>query len=148
MADKAQILALMDAADAVYLATVGDKGPRIRALVNLRRGDLYPGPSKIARSGDFTVYLTTSLASEKVKNIQRHPEVSLYYCDPKTFHGVTLNGKAEILDDPELKKALWSWDWRVYWPRGASDPDFIVLRIKPDEISGWWSGRPFTLEAA
>lgn len=148
MVDKAQILSLMDKADAVYLATVSDKGPRIRALVNLRRSDLYPGSSKIARTDDFTVYLATSSASDKVKDIQCNPAVSLYYCEPKTFHGVTLNGKAEILEDPELKTALWSWDWRVYWPRGADDPDYIVVRVKPDEISGWWSGSAFTLEAA
>lgn len=148
MVDKRQVLALMDEAEAVYLATIGERGPRIRALVNLRRADLFPGPSKIARADDFTVYLATSLASDKVRDIRNRAEVSLYYCEPKTFHGVTLNGKAEVLDDPELKKALWSWDWRVYWPRGANDPDYIVVRVKPDEISGWWSGSPFTLEAA
>lgn len=148
MVDKKQVLTLMDEAEVVYLATIGERGPRIRALVNLRRTDLFPGPSKIARTDDFTVYLATSLASDKTKDIRSRPEVSLYYCDPKTFHGVTLNGKAEVLDDPELKKALWSWDWRVYWPSGAGDPDFIILRIKADEIRGWWSGRPFTLEAA
>lgn len=146
MVEKNQILSLMDEAEVVYLATIGEKGPRIRALVNLRRSDLYPGPSKIARTDDFIVYLATSLASDKVKDIRQHPQVSLYYCEPKTFHGATLNGKAEVLDDPELKKALWSWDWRVYWPRGADDPDFIILRIKPDEIRGWWSGSAFTLE--
>lgn len=147
MPDKKDVLKLLDASEAVYLATISEKGPRIRALVNLRRADLFPGPSKIARADDFTVYLATSLASDKVKDIRQHPEVSLYYCDPKTFHGVTLNGKAEVLDDPELKKALWSWDWRVYWPRGADDPDYIVVRVKADEIRGWWSGSAFTLEA-
>lgn len=142
------VLKLMDEAEVVYLATISDKGPRIRALVNLRRADLYPGPSKTARADGFTVYLATSLASDKIKDIRANPAISVYYCDPKTFHGAMLAGKAEILDDPELKKALWSWDWRVYWPTGAADPDFIVVRMKPDEIKGWWSGAAFAIDAA
>ncbi len=148
MPGNKDLFKLMDEADAVYLATISEKGPRIRALVNLRRSDKYPEPSKIARAGEFTVYLATSLASDKAKDIQSNPAVSVYYCEPKSFHGVMIAGQAEILDDPELKKALWSWDWRVYWPRGASDPDYIVIRIKPEEIKGWWSGSQFKIEAA
>jgi general stress protein 26 len=146
MIDKDQILMLMDESEAVYLATIGDKGPRIRALVNLRRADRYPEPSKICRAAGFTVYLATSRASDKIREISANPAVALYYCDPKTYHGVMLSGRAEVLDDAELKKALWSWDWRVYWPTGASDPDYVVVRIKADEVSGWWSGKEFNLE--
>ena len=148
MVGKRQVLKLMDEAEAIYLATMGEKGPRIRALVNLRRRDLYPGPSKICCTDDFTAFLSTSLASGKVRDIQANPAVALYYCEPTAFHGVTLTGQMEILTDPELKRALWSADWRVYWPRGASDPDYVVLRLKPDTVEGWWRGRPFRLEPA
>jgi general stress protein 26 len=146
MIDKKQVLALMDEAEIVTLATIGEKGPRIRALVNLRRADKFPGPSKLARRDDFTVFLSTSLASDKVREVRANPAVALYYCDAQNFHGVTLEGKAEILDDPELKKALWSPDWSFYWPGGASDPDYVILRITADDVSGWWSSKPFRLE--
>jgi general stress protein 26 len=148
MPDKSEVLGLMNASEAVYLATAGEKGPRIRALVNLRRADRYPVPSKTAQSDDFTVYLATSMASDKVREIKDCPIVSVYYCEPRSFHGVTLSGTAEILDDPALKEALWSDDWRVYWPDGASDPDYVVLPIKPEEICGWWSGAQFRLDPA
>lgn len=144
--DKSAILNLMDEAEAVYLATVAEKGPRIRALVNLRRSDHYPGPAKFACTGGFTVYLATSLASDKVQEIRANPSVAVYYCTPRNFHGVMLSGVAELLDDAELKKALWSEDWRIYWPDGDTNPDYIVLRIKPDEIRGWQGSMPFTLE--
>ena len=143
MVKKAELLALMDEAEAVYLATIGDKGPRIRALVNLRRRDLYPGPSKVCRTDDFTAYLSTSLSSDKAQEIRANPAVSLYYCDPTSFHGVLLSGRAELLDDPELKKALWSPDWSIYWPRGAEEPDYVIVRIKADEVSGWWGREKF-----
>jgi general stress protein 26 len=144
--DKAAILKLMDDAEAVYLATIATKGPRIRALVNLRRRDQYPGPAKVACTDDGTVYLATSLASDKVQEIKANPAVAVYYCTPHNFHGVMLSGRAEILDEPSLKKALWSEDWRLYWPDGDTNPDYIVLRIKPEEIRGWQGSVPFTLE--
>lgn len=146
MVDKNSVLKLMDEAEAVYLATLGETGPRIRAMVNLRRADLYPGASRACRSDDFTVYLSTSSASDKVREIRANPAVSVYYCDPNSYHGVTIAGRAEVLSDPELKKALWSEDWRVYWPEGDRDPDYVVVRLKPDDISGWWAGKPFRLD--
>jgi general stress protein 26 len=148
MVGKRQVLKLMDGAEAVYLATIGEKGPRIRALVNLRRRDLYPGPSKICRTDDFTAFFSTSAASDKVREIRANPAVALYYCEPTAFHGAMLAGQMEILTDPDLKRALWSADWRVYWPRSASDPDYVVLRLKPDTVEGWWRGKPFRLKPA
>ncbi|HEY0283032.1 MAG TPA: pyridoxamine 5'-phosphate oxidase family protein [Rhizomicrobium sp.] len=145
MPEKNQVLALMDAAEAVYLATIGEKGPRIRALVNLRRRDLYPGPSKTCRTDDFTAFLSTSMASTKVRDIRANPAVALYYCAPNQFHGVMLSGKMEILTDTELKYALWSDDWRIYWPTGTDDPDYAVLRLKADEVTGWWGSTPFRI---
>jgi general stress protein 26 len=147
MPDKQQILELMDRADAVMLATAAEKGPRIRALVNLR-ADRYPGPSKTARQEDFTVYLSTSRASDKVREVAANPAVALYYYDAGRFHGVMLAGKAEVVDDPELKKALWCDGWRIYWPDGAGNPDYVIIRIKAEEIRGWWGSEPFRLEAA
>jgi general stress protein 26 len=148
MVDKKQALTLMDEAEVVYLATVSAKGPRIRALVNLRRSDQYPEPSKIARTDDFAVYLATSLASDKIRDIRANPAVAVYYCKPQSFHGVTVSGRAELVDDPRLKEALWSDDWRIYWPDGPSNADYIVVRITPEEIRGWWESQAFTIEPA
>ena len=148
MIDKPHVLALMDATEVVYLATISEKGPRLRALVNLRRTDLYPGPSRTARADDFTVYLSTSRASDKVHEITADPRVSAYYSEPRNYRGVMLCGAAEVLDDPALKEALWSEDWRIYWPDGPANPDYVVVRLRPDEIRGWWGSEPFAIAAA
>ena len=146
MTDKPQVLALMNASEAVYLATISEKGPRVRALVNLRRADHYPGPSRTARTDDFTVYLSTARSSDKIREIAADPRVSVYYSEPNNYHGVMLCGTAEILDDPALKVALWSEDRRIYWPSGAEDPDYVVVRLRPDEIRGWWGSKPFAID--
>jgi Uncharacterized stress protein (general stress protein 26) len=146
MMNKQAVFDLMDSADAVYLATVDGAIPRIRAMVNLRRSDLYPGAATRCREAGFTVYLTTSAASGKIRELAGNPFVSVYYCNPQQFHAITLTGKAEILSDPELKKELWCDDWRVYWPNGPVESDYIVLRLKPTQAIGCWGTSTFQLD--
>ena len=52
----------------------------------------------------------------------------------------------EILADPDLKKALWQDEWRVYCRAGPHDPDCVVLRLQPVFAAGWWGTAPFQLE--
>lgn len=141
---RAAALELMDRAAAVYLATAGEGGPRVRAMVNLRR-ERYPAAA-FCRGQGFTVYFATSLASGKVREIRTNPAVAVYYCDPAAFHGVMLAGEMEVLGGAGLKEALWSDDWRVYWPSGPGDPDYAVLRLRPTRAEGWRGTTPFHFE--
>jgi general stress protein 26 len=143
MIEKPYLLRLMNESEAVWLATVGTDGPSIRALVNLRRADLYPGPAATARTDDFTVYLSTSRASAKVREIEADPRVSLYYCTPARFEGVTLNGTAGVSEDETLRRALWHESWRIYWPDGAGNQDYVILKIVPKAIFGWHGSEAF-----
>ncbi len=144
MFDREQVLELMTQAQAVYLATIDGPLPRIRALSNLRRSDLYPASAAFCRAEGFTCYLATSAASSKAAQLRSHPEASLYYSDPDSVRGIMLSGRMEILTDQQLKNTLWDDAWRIYWS-GPADPDYIVLRLKPVEASGWWGARPFRL---
>ena len=145
MVDRQEILKLMDEAEVVYLATIGEKGPRIRALENLRRADQYPDASKFCRNAGLTAYLATSGASNKARDVRATPSVALYYCKPGSYQGVMLSGRAEVRDDADLKKALWSEGWRAFWA-GPHDADYVVIRMEAEEVSGWWSGKPFRVE--
>lgn len=146
MIDKKSILEIVNNSEAVYLGTVDGLSPRIRALVNLRRADLYPKQSAFCRREDFVFYLATSRASSKVQEIERNPEVSFYYCQPCSFHGVMFAGRAEIVSDQELKDTLWDDSWSIYWPAGQTDNDYVVLRLSPKQASGWWGSKPFEVE--
>jgi len=148
MVDKESILKVMNEADAVYLATVSGASPRIRAMVNLRRRDLYPGAADFCQKKEFTSYFATSIASGKVREIRANSAVSVYYCDPKEVRGVMLSGHMEILTGSDLKKALWQDQWLIYWPAGADDPDYAVLRLEPTRATGWWGAAPFYFEVS
>lgn len=146
MMDKTQILKVMDESQAVYLATVSEKGPSVRALANLRHAGVYPGIAETARCDGFTVYLSTSRKTRKVKEIAADPRISLYYCVPARFEGVTLNGKAVVIDDEVLRRALWCDDWRIYWPTGLDDTDYCIIRCVPETIFGWHGSSPFNFD--
>lgn len=146
MIDKEAVLDLMNNADAVYLATADNAVPRIRAMVNLRRQDLYPNAAPLCRGGGFTVYMTTSASSGKIRELRANPNASAYYCDPRQFHAITFTGEVEILCDPDLKKELWCDDWRIYWPDGPVESDYIVLRLRPVEATGCWGTATFQLD--
>lgn len=145
MADREAVLEMMSEAEAVYVATVSDGAPRVRALVNLRR-DRYPGACDFCRQEGFTSYFSTSMASGKVSDIRANSSVAVYYSTPSRTRGIELRGNMEILTDSGLKKALWQEEWRIYWPAGADDPDYVVLRLKPAHAAGWWGTAPFQLE--
>ncbi len=143
---KRQCLELMETSEAAYLATVDAPGsPQIRAVTNLRRRQEFPAlaPLFAEHQDDFLVYVATSAASNKRRQIRANPAVSVYYCRPSEFHGVLLEGQAEVMDDPDLKRAVWQPAWGTYWT-GPADPDYIVLRLLPQRASGWWWDKTFS----
>jgi general stress protein 26 len=148
MIDQAAVLELMTQSEAVYLATVSGGAPRIRALVNLRRPDLYPGASDFCRREGFTSYFCTSSASGKANDLRESSSVAVYYSDPPQTRGVELRGTVEIVTDPVLKARLWQEVWRIYWAGGPDDADYVVLRLSPSGAAGWWGTAPFQLELA
>jgi general stress protein 26 len=146
MTDRERVLELMDEAEVVYLATVSGTVPRIRIVANLRRPDLDPATSEACRKAGFTVYFATSLASGKVRDIRENPAAAAYYAIPAKSRAIMLSGRAELVTDPCVKKALWSERWRSHWPGGVDDPNFAVLRLAPTRAEGWWGAARIDFE--
>lgn len=135
---------LMSQVYAVFLATIDEQGsPYIRAVFNLRSVEKFPKPAKVIEEYDknpLSVYISTNTASVKVEQIKINDEVAIYYCKPNDVKGIMLKGKAEILDDMDLKKQIWDDKWKMYYPEGVTDPDFTILRIIPKYLKGWYKG--------
>jgi general stress protein 26 len=138
----------MATADVAYLTVVGADGyPRTRAMLNLRNREQYPNQVGIYadHAHDLMTYVTTNTGSHKRGELEANPHISLYFCHPSEFFGVCLIGDAEIVDDLQIKKALWVPGWAQYFPTGKpDDPDFTLLRLCPKEVRGWNQGKKFT----
>jgi len=127
-------LQLMEVSEMVYLTTLQPDGyPHTRALWNRRNrrmfGRLYPLFRE--HKDDFLALLSTNTSSNKVAQIEADPRVCAYYCAPRDSRGLTLIGDAEVVEDMEVKRALWDPQWEFYYPEGLEDPDFTVLALRP-----------------
>lgn len=125
---------LMETAGTAILTTIGEDGiPSTRAMLNLRNRLQYPGlvPVFAEQESSFAVYFTTNTSSQKIRQIERNPLASVYYCRPEEWIGLTLGGQVEIVTDPDCKNRIWQPGWELYYPAGPQDPDYAVLRLIP-----------------
>ena len=102
-------------------------------MFNLRRKEQFPGLGDFfqAHGDDFQVYFTTNTSSRKIEQIKANAGSSVYYCWPGEWRGLNLVGNIELIEDPEVRKALWHDGWEMYYPGGYQDPDYAVLSIRP-----------------
>ena len=137
-------LELLSKPSSAYLATIDRNGfPHIRAIFNLRCSEKFPHPAEVIEEYEenpLTVYIATNTSSVKIKQIKENNNIAIYYSHPSEIKGIMLQGHAEILDDIELKEKIWVDDWVMYYPKGYTDPDFTMLRLKPKFLKGWFKG--------
>ena len=132
-----------------YLATIDENGfPHIRAIDNLRSPERFLHASKVLNELDdkLSVFISTNTSSEKYQHIKRNNNVAVYFCLPDEFKGLMIQGTAEIIDDIDFKKRLWTDGWEIYYPQGYSDPDFSLLRIRPKFMKSWYKFGKHELE--
>lgn len=143
---RAFCLDLMATSGEVAVATIDPDGlPQIRVMFNLRNRERFPSLAPLfeGRGRDFLVYLGTNTSSPKIPQLKTNPAIAILFADAVRFHSLMLSGRAEIVEDPALKKALWQDGWEIYYPAGPGDPDYTVLRLRPVRGKGWRGDAPF-----
>jgi len=131
---KRPTIALLETAQAAYVATVGGDGyPDIRAMFNLRRVGQFPGLAEVFEGHDdnHVLYFTTNSSARKLGQILNNPRAAVYYSLPSDFTGLSLVGDLEVVVDKEEKSRIWQKGWELYYPGGVEDPDHTVLRMLP-----------------
>ena len=101
-------------------------------------GNGFPRPVAIdvlRHDGIATLWMTTSLSSEKVKHLRKEPKAGICYVHEAD--SVTLTGTAEIIDDMETRHAFWKDFMAHYFPKGPDDPDYCILRFEAAEATLW-----------
>lgn len=134
-------LELMKKADAAYLTTIDTNGfPSTRAMLNLKNNKIFPSLAGFLDNfdRDLTLFFTTNTSSTKVKQITNNSKVSVYYCDPTTWHGFMCQGEIEVVTDKAIKDSLWLEDWIMYYPEGKDSEDYAILRLKPSYVKSYF----------
>jgi general stress protein 26 len=85
---------------------------------------------------DLTIWFATFKSSRKVAQIAKNPQVhlNLGVSDMQTAESwVQIQGKAEILDSPAVKKAKWYPQLENIFS-GPEDPNYVVCKVSPYRI--------------
>ena len=94
--------------------------------VNTRAMDPFPPED------DMTVWFGTNSRSRKVRDIRRHPRVTLYYFNRDNQEYVVLSGVARVVNDPKEKAKRWKDEWNSFYPNRAKD--YLLIEFKPDTL--------------
>ena len=143
---KTACLELIETAEIAYVTSIGNHGyPYTRAMFNLRNKEQFPKQAILFsdQGFDFMTLFTTNTSSLKMSQIVNNPKVSVYYCHPKKFQGLMLSGDIQIVDDSDLRHAVWNEGWERYYPNGPDDPDHTILRLNPKFATGWYTSSRF-----
>jgi general stress protein 26 len=121
---RAHLYELLEDFDTAMLVTHSDDGEshaRPMAVAELRPG--------------ADAYFVTAIDSPKVAEIEANPKVTLTFQSAKQF--ATVSGRMSVMRDRALLDGLWKEAWKVWFPRGKSDPSLAVLRLDPEHGEYW-----------
>jgi general stress protein 26 len=86
---------------------------------------------------DWTVNTLTNRRCRKVREIERSGRMTLLYQHDADRSYVALIGRASVIEDLELKRAIWKPAHYRWNPEGPEDPATVFARLVPDRIELW-----------
>ncbi|MFP5080156.1 pyridoxamine 5'-phosphate oxidase family protein [Pedobacter sp. JCM 36344] len=86
---------------------------------------------------DGSIWFFTNEYSLKTKEISKENQVTLGYSDPSSNTYVSVNGKAELVDDKAKKEAYFSAAIKAWFPDGLEDPRLILIKVEP-RVAEYW----------
>ena len=115
------------------------KDIRVAQMVTVDKGGRLHSRPMVAQAERFDgeLWFFASAASGKIDEIEGTREVLLTYSDPSRQHYVSVEGEGEVERDASKAKELWSEPMRVWFPKGPSDPDIALVRVKVREATFW-----------
>jgi general stress protein 26 len=86
---------------------------------------------------DWTINVITNLRCRKVREIERSGRLTLLYQSADGRSYASLSGPAQVVEDRELKRAIWSPAHNRWNPGGPEDPSTVFVRLRTQRIELW-----------
>jgi|SRR5688500_216931 general stress protein 26 len=83
------------------------------------------------------IWFFTSKDSWKADDIHRNPTVRLVYINESESIYLSMEGIAQIKDDPQRMKELFNPFVKAWFPKGLKDPSLALLVVHPLEVEYW-----------
>lgn len=111
----------IDKQNVSFICSVDEQGyPNVKAMLKPRK-----------RCGLKEFYFSTNMSSMRVRQYLDNPNACIYFYRKGLikYVGVMLKGKIEVLTDQETKNMIWRKGDTLFYKKGATDPDYCVLRF-------------------
>ena len=90
---------------------------------------------QIEHDGDLWFF--TGIHSQKVDDLRKLHQVDISYSDTVKNRYVSVSGSAELVQDANKAKELWSPFYKAWFPKGLDDPELALLKVKIENIEYW-----------
>ena len=84
--------------------------------------------------------------SPKVAEIQADPRVELAFIATDQGTWVSVEGRAEIVEDDSRKRDLWEPELEAWFQGGPEDDRIVLLKVRADRIHAWARGEELIVE--
>lgn len=99
-------------------------------------GHMHSRPMAVAElRADADAYFVTSIESPKIAEITANPNVTLTFQSSNQFASVS--GRANVVRDQALVDRLWKEAWKVWFPKGKTDPSISMLKFSAEDGEYW-----------
>jgi len=115
------------------------KDIRIAQLVTHGEGDFLNARPMAAMNKDFdgALWFFTEAGSPKISEIQNNAHILLIFNKPSDQEYVSVQGRAEVLNDRKRITELWSEAARIWFPKGTDDPSIRLIRVDVSRAEYW-----------
>jgi len=86
---------------------------------------------------DGTMWFFTKTSSLKVAELEANPRISIAIMSESSNTYLMIDGLATLVYDKTKTEALWSPMMKVWFPKGISDPDIVLISVVPKEVNYW-----------
>lgn len=124
---KEKAVNLLQSTEVVVLTSINPEG--------------YPRPvpmAKIKSEGITDIWMATGKDAVKTKDFRKNPKAGV--CFYTAGNSVALTGEIEIITEAGIKQDLWQ-EWFIeHFPKGPTDPDYVILKFHANQATLWIDG--------
>lgn len=86
---------------------------------------------------DDALWFFMSRSKEPLHDLEQEDQVNLAYAKPDDQTYVSVSGIAQLVDDEQRKRELWSKANEAWFPQGPDDPDVALVKVTITHADYW-----------
>lgn len=94
------------------------------------------------------IYFSTYASSNKVKHFLNNPKACLYFYEKSRprWQGVMIKGNMQVCSDQTTKDKFWRDSDKMFFRKGRTDPEYVVLKFTGFEAEYFISFKTETIK--